>query len=158
MARTSLAGEWLKANGLKWDSPTARPKGKMAQKINKRNCREVKAGKRKGEVCTIKRFVDINRNRKTDDCIFVPHAIRDRPAMIEYCDKSISAAKYMALLMLGTPKEPTHMVRHLCGNGHLSCINGKHLRWGDASDNISDAVRHRACKTPQDKIAAVTRE
>jgi hypothetical protein len=31
---------------------------------------------------------------------------------------------------------------HSCGNGHLGCVNPKHLHWGTHSDNTQDMWRH----------------
>ena len=31
---------------------------------------------------------------------------------------------------------------HGCGNGHLGCITGSHLRWGTHAENMSDMVLH----------------
>lgn len=32
--------------------------------------------------------------------------------------------------------------RHLCGNGHLGCVNGRHLRWGTRAENQYDRIAH----------------
>lgn len=31
---------------------------------------------------------------------------------------------------------------HSCGNGHLGCVNPRHLRWGSQSQNADDAREH----------------
>lgn len=31
---------------------------------------------------------------------------------------------------------------HSCGNGHLGCVNPKHLRWATAAENAADKVSH----------------
>jgi hypothetical protein len=99
-------------------------------------------------------FVEANRHIKTADCVFVPGARRGQPKQVSYLGKTISAARYMALLTFGTPKHHDAVARHLCGNGHLSCINPAHLEWGSRQDNDSDAGRHRGLETAQDKIHA----
>lgn len=105
---------------------------------------------------TIKEFVEANRAAKSAECIFVPKALRNVPAKVSFCGKTISAARYMALLTFGAPNYQDTVVRHLCGNGHLSCINPAHLEWGAPSDNIADARKHKGCETAQDRIFAVS--
>lgn len=34
------------------------------------------------------------------------------------------------------------VVRHTCGNGHLGCVNPKHLALGTQKDNAADAMAH----------------
>ena len=34
------------------------------------------------------------------------------------------------------------LARHKCGNGHLGCVNPRHLAWGSAQDNANDALSH----------------
>lgn len=45
---------------------------------------------------------------------------------------------------------------HSCGNGHLGCVNPRHLRWTDRSDNLMDRVEHnthnRGEKNPNSKL------
>lgn len=101
-----------------------------------------------------KEFVERMRNAKSAECIFVPNTIKGRPAKIVYCDRPMTAARYMALLTFGTPRHNDAVVRHLCGNGHLSCVNPAHLEWGSDADNRTDAGKHRGCETAQDKIHA----
>lgn len=103
---------------------------------------------------TNKEFVEANRHAKAAECIFVPKAVKGRPATVTFCGKAIAAARYMALLTFGAPRQTGAVVRHLCGNGHLSCINPKHLEWGSEANNIADAAKHRGCETVQDKIHA----
>ena len=41
----------------------------------------------------------------------------------------------------GKPKDGA-VARHTCGNGHLGCINRRHLVWGSRKDNQQDMVSH----------------
>lgn len=157
MAKQSLADKWLKENGHNWDMPKATLKGELAHKIRRRNPREVKAGAKRGQLPSIKAFVEeVRRLPEQSDCVFVPYAQRDVPAAVVFCGKTISAARYMLLLTQGTPKFDIAYATHKCGNGHLSCVNPQHLEWGDPSTNMSDAVLHRGKETVQDKIDAVS--
>lgn len=105
---------------------------------------------------TKKEFVERMRSAKAAECIFVPNSVKGHVAKVVFCGKTISAARYMALMTHGTPKHEDAVARHSCGNGHLSCINPAHIEWGSEADNIADANKHRGCETVQDKIHAVS--
>ncbi len=101
-----------------------------------------------------KEFVEQMRHEKGAECMFVPTARKGSPATVTFCGRTISAARYMALLTYGTPKNAGAVVRHRCGNGHLSCVNPAHLEWGSEQNNRQDAGKHRGLETAQDKIHA----
>lgn len=93
---------------------------------------------------TVENFVRKHRSHKDEtDCVFVPGAVEGSPAKVKFCGRTIAAARFMALLTHGTPKSEKMVVRHTCGNGHLSCVNPHHVVWGSQGDNIADANRHR---------------
>lgn len=101
-------------------------------------------------------FVERHRDHKSHDCLFVPAAAKDVPAQVDFGGRNIRAARYMLLLTKGTPPEADMECRHLCGNGHLSCVNPAHLAWGTRGDNISDMGKHRAAgDNVQDRINAI---
>lgn len=149
----SIADDWMKANGHKWPKRKTRPTGNPSPAaIAKRKARKAGHRLRRGA----KGFVESKRNVEFDGCIFVPGAQDGVVVNVSYLGQNISAARYMALLTFGAPKSEGMVVRHLCGNGHLSCVNPKHLAWGTAADNISDMVLHRkAGDDVQDRISAV---
>jgi hypothetical protein len=153
------SAEWLRENDPKWNRAKRRLHGDADVKKRCRNPREVKADVPKGRLETIEAFVRRNRSATTDECIFVPLAVAGNPARVKYMGRTIPAARLMALFAMGTPKHEKAQARHMCGNGHLSCVNPRHLVWGDASDNMSDAVLHRAFdkNDTAGKINAVTR-
>ena len=149
MRMTTEAGQWLAENGgfrfrhlAHWKD---HKHGETDLAIHLR---------RKAKVQTVREFVVANRHAKSADCIFVPDAKKGAPATIRHCDRTITAAKYMALLTFGTPRNEGAVVRHLCGNGHLSCVNPAHLEWGSETNNRRDAGKHRWLETVQDKIHA----
>lgn len=163
------ASEWMKANGYSWNLNKTLPKREMAKTSSSKQARVHKGQSisrndldygqaRKAARASIREFVDGHRDSKSRDCIFVPLATINRPAKVVYCGKSMSAARYMCLLTHGTPKHEGMEARHLCGNGHLSCINPSHVVWGTRGDNQSDANHHRhAGDNVQDRINSVTR-
>ena len=155
MKATTDAGKWLAAQGLQWDRPKHAPTGNKAKLADSRSKRRLRSKNTNGGNTTksISDFVKANRNHNGHDCLFVPGAQKDVPASLSWLGKQITAARYMCLLTQGTPPENGMLVRHLCGNGHLSCVNPGHLAWGTASDNASDAAKHRkAGDNVQDRI------
>jgi len=42
----------------------------------------------------------------------------------------------------GSPPTPTHQAAHSCGNGHLGCINDRHLSWKTPKENMADQLVH----------------
>lgn len=56
--------------------------------------------------------------------------------------KPIGAHRIVCELFHGQPQSEELFAIHSCGNGHLGCVNPRHLRWGTSSDNALDAVAH----------------
>lgn len=155
-----MASKWLDENRKSRRRNGRRYKGQKANHASSTFKRRMSA-KNMGDTVqgTIKEFVEKQRHSKSNECVFVPGAVKGCPAALSFCDRLISAARYMLLLTQGTPKSEGMVVRHLCGNGHLSCVNPTHLAWGTPGDNTSDAVKHRSIgddATAQDKLNAVT--
>jgi hypothetical protein len=42
----------------------------------------------------------------------------------------------------GRPPTPSHQAAHNCGNGHLGCVNPRHLRWATRKENMADKAIH----------------
>lgn len=42
----------------------------------------------------------------------------------------------------GPPPTPGHGSAHTCGNGHLGCVNPKHLAWKTQAENLMDCAKH----------------
>lgn len=142
----SEAGKWLAEQGEQWGS------------VKRRSTNPVVARRHaiKANHPTPKDFVEGVRHKKTPECVFVTSATKGFPAQVTFCGRQISAARYMALLTYGAPRNEGAVVRHLCGNGHLSCVNPAHLEWGSETNNRQDAGKHRGLETAQDKIHATS--
>lgn len=88
-----------------------------------------------------------------DECLMFPSMVVHRPEKVKYNLRTMSAARAMLLMTQGLPKdEAKTFATHICGNGHLSCVNPKHLAWGSPADNARDAVVHNA---PSEFIAGM---
>jgi hypothetical protein len=42
----------------------------------------------------------------------------------------------------GSPPTPLHQAAHSCGNGHLGCVNPRHVRWATRVENEADKLAH----------------
>lgn len=157
----SLAGKWMAENGHSWGKPKQKPGGENAKTSStkhKRIRRGKVLGQRVGNWDSVKDFVDAHRSHSGDECVFVPAQAVGSPARVNFLGKVITASRYMCLLTHGAPKYEDAVARHACGNGHLSCINPRHIVWGDRGDNQSDANHHRAVGADvQDRINSLTR-
>lgn len=88
----------------------------------------------------VRRFVHSNQNFSGAQCLLVPFASKaDRIILPNY--GPIAAAAYMCRLAHGAP-EADWVARHLCGNGHMSCVNPRHLAWGTNAENQNDYRLH----------------
>jgi hypothetical protein len=56
--------------------------------------------------------------------------------------KQMLASRYACERVNGPPPTPKHEAAHLCGNGHLGCVTGKHLVWKTRTENQADRVKH----------------
>lgn len=157
---TTDAGRWIQENGHRWKVPKAAT-GRGGPKFTPSAKRRQKRGKNLGETkrdmrLTIRAFCERAIKASTCECVFVPGAQRGVPAGVEFLGKNISAARFVLLKTQGAPKSEGMLARHLCGNGHLSCVNPAHLAWGAPGDNFADANRHRkAGDNVQDRIHAI---
>ena len=52
------------------------------------------------------------------------------------------AHRWMCILAHGEPPTPAHKAAHDCGNGHLGCINQRHLKWKTQKENLADCAIH----------------
>lgn len=77
-----------------------------------------------------------------DDCLQWPFSVRDGRGKVAYMGRRHYASRVMCQLAHGDPPTPQHEAAHECGNGHLRCMNPKHLKWKTKADNVLDTVKH----------------
>lgn len=65
------------------------------------------------------------------------------------------AHRYMCFLAHGFPRTSEHHAAHSCGNGHLGCVNPKHLSWKTASQNHTESRPHPRWKLTPDQVAEI---
>lgn len=80
---------------------------------------------------------------KRDDCLVFPFS-RDTfgYGKIKYKGRNIGAHVYVLRKTVGQKPTKNHECCHSCGNGHLGCVNPKHLYWGTRAENVQDAIAH----------------
>ena len=95
---------------------------------------------KRGEIAA---FVRAAIESTTDDCIEFPYC-RDKFGYGRFNPgkNTVGAHCYVAEQVYGAKPSQEHECCHSCGNGHLGCINPKHLYWGTRADNVRDAINH----------------
>lgn len=93
-----------------------------------------------------------------DGCVFWPFG-RDKFGYGRASDVGFSsrlAHRIVCEMAHGAPSPESPMAIHSCGNGHLGCVNPKHLRWGTAKENATDKKTHgtqpRGVSVPRSKL------
>lgn len=69
-----------------------------------------------------------------------------------------SPTRIMCRMAHGQEPSDDHEAAHSCGNGHLGCINPKHLRWATPKENASDKLIHGTAIRGEDHYGAVLTE
>lgn len=82
-------------------------------------------------------------DHSSDECLIWPFARTARGyGTIRVKGSETTASRQMTILAHGDPPSPTHQAAHRCGNGHLGCVNPKHLRWLTCSENNLEKHEH----------------
>lgn len=78
-----------------------------------------------------------------DDCLIWPYYRgRNGYAKMTFEGTPMNAHRMMCRLTKGEPIGKRSTARHLCGNGHMGCVNPKHLAWGTVKENNHDRFDH----------------
>jgi len=88
-------------------------------------------------------FVERHVGHHGVDCLFMPLSDGRIPAQAARMGYTMTAARLMCTLAHGVQGQEM-VVRHKCGNGHLSCVNPDHLTWGTPEQNARDTFLHTA--------------
>lgn len=91
-----------------------------------------------------------------EDCLVWPYAkdangyaqIRLRGSA-KYVQREICTARF-------GPPAKGYVAAHSCGNGHLGCVNPRHIRWATSKENAADRTTHgtevRGSNVPGSKL------
>lgn len=93
----------------------------------------------------------------TDECITWPYRYnRDRPHVKHGGNRYLNVCRILCEAQYGPPKSKDHQAAHSCGNGHLGCVNPRHLSWKTPKENSDDRYLHgtdpRGERNPRAKL------
>lgn len=92
---------------------------------------------------TLLAWCDAHADYSEDDCLIWPFAREAKGyGLITVKGKTYNASRYLCILSKGEPPEPQMDAAHICGNGHLGCVNPSHLYWASKKQNSADRIRH----------------
>jgi hypothetical protein len=77
-----------------------------------------------------------------DDCLKWPFSTLHGYGQLGHNGWRGYAHRLMCELAHGEPPSPEHQAAHSCGNGHLRCVNPRHLSWKTRSENQLDCRQH----------------
>src|SRR5690606_6465223 len=103
---------------------------------------------------------EANSSYAGDDCLKWPFGVGDHGrGIVTISGSTVSAPRAMCKSAHGEPPAPYHQAAHSCGNGHLGCMNPKHLRWATVRENELDKIIHGTVRRGSDiNTAKVTAE
>lgn len=95
-----------------------------------------------------------------DDCLAWPMCRDDKGyGHLGWLGRRYKAHRLMCEFAHGPSPEGKPFVGHSCGNGHLGCVNPKHLSWTDNSQNQLDRTAHgRRTGQPWGRAGKLTAE
>ena len=94
---------------------------------------------------TVQHWLHDHKDHEGDECLdwpFAKHPEGYGQARDVTLGRGVNAHRIMCTLAHGSCPEDKDEVAHSCGNGHLGCINPKHLRWATRSENCNDRTGH----------------
>jgi hypothetical protein len=84
------------------------------------------------------------------ECIFWPFAKKPSgQGRVKFRGATYYPHRLMCEIAYGEPPSAKHVAAHSCGNGHLACVNPRHLRWATMAENISDKKIHQTVRGPE---------
>lgn len=89
-----------------------------------------------------KEWLDAHVHYQGDECLTWPF-VRDRVGYGKafFRGKPAPAHRAMCIMAHGEPSPADLHASHLCHNGHLGCVNPRHLRWMTRVENQSNKPR-----------------
>lgn len=79
-----------------------------------------------------------------DDCLKWPFSTDKRVGRgtLGFMGRIMWAHRFMCELAHGMPPPDKPQASHKCGNGHLGCVNPRHLEWKSNEENSQDKITH----------------
>jgi hypothetical protein len=90
-----------------------------------------------------KQWIDAHVNYDGDGCLPWPYTRTVQGyARVWHNQTMYPAHRLMCEIVHGRPPQEHMDAAHSCGNGHLGCMNHKHLRWATKAENSADRRIH----------------
>jgi hypothetical protein len=83
-----------------------------------------------------RKWLEEHSTHSGDDCLIWPFDVRDKFGYGR--TNGTTASRAMCSLAHGPAPTNKHEAAHTCGQGHLGCVNPKHLHWATHKDNYKD--------------------
>lgn len=114
----------------------------------------LKGALKKGEA---RDFVQVAAKHDGSDCLLWPYAKDIGGAgVFNRRGRLVRVPREVCRIVNGEPPTQYHQAAHSCGNGHLGCVNPKHLRWATPVENNQDKINHgtsmRGSENPRSKL------
>lgn len=61
---------------------------------------------------------------------------------VHHKGRRVAVHRAVCIEVHGRAPSKRHVVAHSCGNGHLGCVNPRHLRWATQKENHADKFIH----------------
>jgi len=88
-------------------------------------------------------WLNSHKNYEGNECLIWPWSRNENGyGSTKYLGKMMVSSRAMCILVHGNPPDDKPITRHLCGKGHLGCVNPNHLEWSDNSTNQLDRIEH----------------
>lgn len=103
----------------------------------------------------------------SDDCLLWPFVRSSNGyAHLTIDGKTLLAHRLVCEAANGAPQGRRNFAAHGCGNGHLGCVNRRHLRWATPKENQADrklhgtdvkGVNHPSARLSEDDVREIRR-
>lgn len=102
-------------------------------------------------------WMEAHLNYQGDDCLQWPfYRCPKGYASMVHKGVSIYVGRIICMELFGQP-DPDIEAAHSCGNGHLGCVNPKHLNWATRKENAADKIAHgRSSRGSKCSLAKIT--
>jgi len=88
-------------------------------------------------------FIDVVLPYTEDDCLIWPFSrTSEGYARVWHEGRLVSVHRLACERIHGPPPTDKHEAAHSCGNGHLGCVNPRHLSWKTRKENEADKILH----------------
>jgi hypothetical protein len=104
-------------------------------------------------------WIEQNKSHNGSECLIWPFSrTASGYGQFKVRRRSTLASREMCRAAHGNPPSPDYQAAHSCGNGHMGCVNPKHLRWATPKDNTAERFEHGTVplgeKHPNAKLTA----